>query len=165
MTDTIRESHEQGQISDRQADRAFDQLRAIHDEENDLRDRDGGQLSQSDHDYLRGRLAGLDQNLDRMREASGYDQDRSRRDFSSDRSDIHERESRLEQQIRDGMDNGTLSRSDGSRELRQLRAIRTAEADYMQRDQGDLTDRHRTTLDRRLNALDDDLQAQRSNGG
>lgn len=66
----IERSRDERRISPDQADRAFDRLRHIRDEEADMRDRHDGHLSYDDRRELQDRLADLDHEVDRMREAN-----------------------------------------------------------------------------------------------
>ncbi len=155
LTDLVEESARDGRIGHREADRAFEELRTIRGEEDDLRRRDEGQLTPGDHDYIRDRLVHLDREIDQMREAGG-----PREDEQGDRHDIwrgapasfHEREEWLEQRIRRGMEDGSLDRDEARRGFDQLRAIRLTEED-MRRDHGRLTDDDRADLDQQLDGL------------
>jgi len=155
LTDLIEQNSNEGRIDRREADRAFEELRSIRRQEDDLRARDGGRLTPSDHDLVRDRLAGLDRDVDRMREAGGPPRvDRDRGEFWRDAPEnLDQREDWLEQRIRRGMEDGSLDRGEARTAMDQLRSIRRSESAYMRRDHGRLNDAHETELQQRLDDL------------
>lgn len=163
LTDMIEESARDPRIDRGQTDRAFEQLRTIHDQQEDLRNRHGGRLTPGDHDYLRDRLAGLDREVDHMRQAT-YRQ-RGNGDFweSAPRS-LDEREDWLDRKIHDGMADGSLDRREAMRSLGELRSIRDEEARDLRHDYGNLNEDHRAELNDRLTDLGHQLHWRRSNG-
>jgi hypothetical protein len=161
LADLLEESANQGRIDHRQADRAFNELRTIRVQQDDLRARHGGRLTPADHDYLRDHLAGLDREVDQMREAGGperHDEDRDRGGFWEHApADLDQREEWLDRRIHDGVADGSLDRDDAHRGLQEVREIRHTEREYQQRDGGDLSDEHRTELAQRLEDLGQQL--------
>ena len=191
LTDVLEQSTNEHRIDRGQADRAFGELRTIRGQEDDLRARHGGRLTQGDHDYVRDRLAGLDREVDQMRDAGDrshdradnappprfdqgrdqgqgrdHDQGRDHGDFW-DRAprDLDQRADWLDQRIHGGMADGSLDRGDARRSLQQLQLIRQDEANYSRRDRGELSDQHRADLTERLDDLGRQLRWNRDNRG
>jgi hypothetical protein len=187
LTDVLEQSMNEHLIDRRQADHVSDELRAIHNQKGDLRAKHGGQFTPADHDYIRGLLANLDGEIDRMRDAGlrargnqrtdnpppppPQDQSRDHDDHGRGRGDfwerapksLDEREDWLEQQIRAGMADRSLDRGEAGHAIEQLRSIRRKEASYMRRDRGELSDAHREALTDRLNDLGQQLHWDRTN--
>jgi hypothetical protein len=181
ITDVIEQSVNERRIDRGQADGAFNDLRTIRTQQDDLRSRHGGRITQQDHDYLRDRLAGLDRQVDQMREASNRPRDNDRRDGQRDHDrdqadqrgnggdfwdraprDLDGRADWLDRRIHDGMNDGSLDRGEARRALQQLAAIRRDETRYMRRDRGNLSDDHRDGLTDRLNDLGQQLRWDRN---
>ena len=181
ITDMLEQSVNERRIDRGQADRAFGDLRTIRTQQDDLRSRHGGRITQADHDYLRDRLAGLDRQVDQMREGGDRPRDNAdrpddrgdhdRADMGGNRGDVWDqaprdldaREEWLDHKIRDGMANGSLDRGQARQALQQLAAIRRDESRYTRRDRGNLSDDHRDGLSARLNDVAQQLRWLRRN--
>ncbi|MDB5393374.1 MAG: hypothetical protein JWM91_880 [Rhodospirillales bacterium] len=165
LTDVVERGVNERRIDRDQADRAFNELRTIRAQQDDLRARHGGRLTEADHDYLRDRLASLDRQIDQQtREAGDRSRDKDQADrggHDRDRGDfgdrapksLDEREDWLDRKIHDGMADGSLDRGEAGQALRQLRSIRQDEARYRRRDRGNLSDDHQASLMDRLDDL------------
>jgi hypothetical protein len=181
ITEVLEQSVNEHRIDRGQADRAFNDLRTIRTQQDDLRGRHGGRITQQDHDYLRDRLAGLDRQVDQLREAGDHPRDNDRRDGQRDHDrdhadqrgdhgnfwdraprDLDGREDWLDRKIQDGMNDGSLDRGEARRALKQLAAIRRDQSRYTRRDRGNLSDDHRESLSDRLDDVGQQMRWDRN---
>jgi hypothetical protein len=156
-----------GQIDRGEADRALNEVASIRREEEGLRGRGGGTLSEMDRGRLQERLDSLGRSIHWMREhgpaATAYPPrppvagpPPAAGDWSVDR-----REGWLQDRINRGRADGSLNRREGYRAQAMLNEIKATEARMMRHSRGRLRDSDRDVLLQRLSRLSDMVRGAR----
>lgn len=108
--------------------------------------------------WRRGPVTGYYDARGRWVAVDAYDNDDGRR--ANAQLDIPERQAKLDERIRRGLNDGTLTRSEGDRALRSLAAISREERSLRRRG-GELRPRDRTMILSKLDTLSDDVRDMR----
>lgn len=157
-----RDGIQSGQIDRAEAERVFRELGRIRAEDADIRARNGGRVSDIDRGRLQDQLDRLSQTIRWMRQngeprrpgAPGERDFRGPRDFwNGAPASIHEREDWMEQRLRRGLMDGSITRDEARRAFTSLRSIRDQEASLLRRHRGVLTQSDREVLQDRLDQL------------
>jgi hypothetical protein len=154
-----------GQIDRVEADRATREVASIRLEQERLRARGGGQLSDIDRGRLQERLDSLGRSIHWMREhgpvAGGPGPVTGPPPIVAGDWPLERRESWLQERIDNGRANGSLSRRDAYRAQGMLNDIKMTQARMMRHSHGRLRDDDREMLNRRLSRLSDMLRGER----
>jgi hypothetical protein len=167
----IRDGVNRGQIDGSEADRAFQRLNSIRDQERQMRQQNGGALSEVNRGMLQQRLDELSRSIHWMRTNDGAaPPPRGSMGPPPPMApparawDLGQRENWLEQRIQHGVADGSLDRREAWRARRELSRIRADEARMRRWGHGHLSDGARRDLEQRLDRLSAGIRWMRNQG-
>jgi hypothetical protein len=157
-----------GQIDRGEADRAMRELTSIREEQDRMRARTGGELSEMDRGRLQERLDGLSRSIHGMREhgpgpgapPAAAPPVVAPPPIAGDWT-LERRESWIQERIDRGRGDGTLSRHEAFRAQAALNDIRATQGRMMRHAGGRLRDSDRFYLEGRLSRLRDSIRSAR----